>query len=112
MGYGKRDSKSRKDTRPAVIVRVRKFLSSGITSFSIRRKDSQGCTADVKDTPPSPKENMAKGSMESIDSGVSLKSDQSKDRPINFKDRVSPSGREMNQEVGWKHLEAPVSSCS
>ncbi|KAL7380474.1 hypothetical protein ABVT39_018482 [Epinephelus coioides] len=74
---------------------------------SVRRKDSQGCTADVKDTPPSPKEKpddligpdidpvgdhddlMATGSTESFDTGVSLKSDRSKAEPIDFKDRVS-----------------------
>ncbi|KAL7379648.1 hypothetical protein ABVT39_003316 [Epinephelus coioides] len=34
--------------------------------------------------------NMATGSIESFDSGVSLKSDQSKPEPTDFKDRVSP----------------------
>ncbi|XP_078031419.1 uncharacterized protein LOC144467036 isoform X1 [Epinephelus lanceolatus] len=185
-------------------VRLRKFLFSGITScLSVRRKDSQGCTADVKDTPPSPKENCrpddligpdidpvrdhddlmaeeiaqlrremmaeeiaqlrremraereaqrdmemmaeeiaqlrremmaeeiaqlrremraereaqrdmemmaeeiaqlrremrAKGSMESIDSGVSLKSDWSKAEVINFKDRVSPRWGDSGSDV-------------
>ncbi|KAL7380143.1 hypothetical protein ABVT39_012592 [Epinephelus coioides] len=50
--------------------RLRKSHSSGIISASVRRKDSQGCTADVKDTPPSPKEKSATGSLESSDFGV------------------------------------------
>ncbi|KAL7379682.1 hypothetical protein ABVT39_004115 [Epinephelus coioides] len=69
------------------------MLCCGISCVSFRRKDSQGCTADVKDTPPSPKEKMATGSLESIDSGVSLKSDQSKDEPTDFKDSLSQRRR-------------------
>ncbi|XP_078031418.1 uncharacterized protein LOC117267302 isoform X2 [Epinephelus lanceolatus] len=91
-------------------VRLKKFLFSCISYVSVRRKDSQGCTADVKDTPPSPKEMpddligpdidpvrdhddlMAERnrlSIESFDSGVSFKSDWSKDVLIDFKEGVS-----------------------
>ncbi|XP_049452716.1 uncharacterized protein LOC125901202 isoform X6 [Epinephelus fuscoguttatus] len=98
--------------------RVRLFLSACMIScVSVRRKDSQGCTADVKDTPPSPKEKpddligpdidpvgdhddlMAKGSrlsIESFDSGVSFKSDWSKGEPIDFKEGVSPSRLDLS----------------
>ncbi|XP_049918762.1 uncharacterized protein LOC126401483 isoform X12 [Epinephelus moara] len=81
-------------------VRLKKFLSSGITScVSVRRNDSQGCTADVKDTPPSPKEKMTERSrlsIESFDSGVSFKSDRSKDGLIHFKEGVSPSRLDLS----------------
>ncbi|KAL7380839.1 hypothetical protein ABVT39_024841 [Epinephelus coioides] len=43
---------------------------------------------------------MATGSIKSFDSGVSLKSEQSKAEQFDFKDRVSPRGQETNQEVG------------
>ncbi|XP_049918753.1 uncharacterized protein LOC126401483 isoform X3 [Epinephelus moara] len=99
-------------------VRLKKFLSSGITScVSVRRNDSQGCTADVKDTPPSPKEKLDdligpdidpvgdhddlmternRLSIESFDSGVSFKSDWSKDGLIDFKEGVSPSRLDLS----------------
>ncbi|XP_049452712.1 uncharacterized protein LOC125901202 isoform X2 [Epinephelus fuscoguttatus] len=98
--------------------RVRLFLSACMIScVSVRRKDSQGCTADVKDTPPSPKEKpddligpdidpvgdhddlMATGSrlsIESFDSGVSFKSNWSKDGLIDFKEGVSPSRLDLS----------------
>ncbi|XP_078031426.1 uncharacterized protein LOC117267300 isoform X3 [Epinephelus lanceolatus] len=81
--------------------RLRKFLFSGIIScLSVRRKDSQGCTADVKDTPPSPKEMMSMVSMNSFDSGVSLKSDQSKAGMILFQRRnLSQGGDEPGAVV-------------
>ncbi|KAL7380655.1 hypothetical protein ABVT39_021696 [Epinephelus coioides] len=98
-------------------VRLRKFLSSGISCLSVRMNDSQSCTADVKDTPPSPKEKpddligpdidpvgdhddlmteRNRLSIESFDSGVSFKSDWSKDVLIDVKDRVSPSRLDLS----------------